>query len=457
MSLFSSIGKALKGVGKAAIGGVGGLIKPLVGSSPLDEIGTVGGFLLGGPAGAAAGRGIGKGLATGNIGKALGGAAEGYALGTGANVALGGLGGGLKGAMGELNSALRPLSGAARTATGALGGGSPTGAAVNAAANAAGGGGTRPGGIGGALGTIASTLGGGNGAENQLRALGLLGSAGGAYLAGRSEDQTNKFNQDQITYARERNATFDPVRQQLLQTLIGRLGGGSLPTSATGGGSTSSPTPVGSGTQAPLSPPGPRTGQGMATTPRPLPISREAEGMGPNINPVSTTRPTFLPPPQRTGGESPMGKPGRLPGGEMPGISPAGPGQGILPIGGGLTQGWEGMNTPQRFPMPETPRSPAPLNPSYIDEGPRTSPMAPSPPERFTPIEPAPAPPPPLGTGGGMPFGGGMAPIPTPTFSSPGLQPSGMTSEAGGEEDPYDPYDLFGTGRRRKPMTSSVL
>lgn len=58
-------------------------LRPVLGDTWLDEAGTVGGFIAGGPGGAAAGRGLGKFAATGDVKKGLMGAAEGYAAGAG--------------------------------------------------------------------------------------------------------------------------------------------------------------------------------------------------------------------------------------------------------------------------------------------------------------------------------------------------------------------------------------
>lgn len=67
-------------------------LRKVFGENMMDEIGTVGGFLLGGPGGAAVGRGLGNAIHTQDAGKALRAGAEGYAMGAGANAL--GLGGG---------------------------------------------------------------------------------------------------------------------------------------------------------------------------------------------------------------------------------------------------------------------------------------------------------------------------------------------------------------------------
>lgn len=436
MSIFS---KAIKGIGSAlgAVGDIGKKVAPL--ASFIPGVGPLAAAGIG-----AASAGLGKlNDKKVTLGNTLGSVAGGAALGGAGGYAIDKLQG-LSGANGG------GLAGAARGIMGGGGASPPAGGPAAA---------TQPrSGIGGALGTIASTLGGGNGAENQLRALGLLGSAGGAYLAGRSEDQTNQFNQDQVTYARERNATFDPVRQQLLQTLISRLGGGSMPsTSAPPTGSATPPQPSAPAATPPRQPPGLRTGSGwMGNTPRPSPLA-QAGGLspgGPNINPVPVDRPTLSPPTMQPGWEAPLAGPIRRLGPSAGGI------EGATPFGGGpstfgteMTQGWEGMNTPQRFPMPPSKPATAPFHPSYIDESPSVTPSRPIPSPSGAPplIEPTMSPPP-LQLPS-TPAPPSFSPPALPMPQKPSLSPLGMEENDGSEEN--DPYDIF--GRRRRQMSSSLM
>ena len=111
-----------------------GILSPLrkvFGSTPLDEIGAVGGFLVGGPGGAAAGSGLGSLAHGASLGSALGNAAKYGAAGVGANAALGAVGGGAGGALANLGHDLSPVL---STAKGALG-------LAHGAGGAAGGGG----------------------------------------------------------------------------------------------------------------------------------------------------------------------------------------------------------------------------------------------------------------------------------------------------------------------------
>jgi len=240
-------------------------LRKVFGKTPLDEIGQVGGFLVGGPAGAAAGGALGSLVHGAGIGSAIKNAAIGYAGGVGANAALAGFGGGgLSGALGEVRSGLNPLLKTVGRLTGVgnvAGGAAPGDAAAQ----------PRSGGIGSAIANVAGTFAGQNGAENQLRALGLLAGTGGAYMTGRAADQQQGFANDQVSYARERNAALDPMRSRLFDTIIGRLGGGvasSLP-AGTAPPSAASPSPA-----APVASPPAFTPPMQTATPRtPLAVS----------------------------------------------------------------------------------------------------------------------------------------------------------------------------------------
>lgn len=118
MGLFSGVGKFLKRATTIPSHGILSPLRKVFGETPLDEIGQVAGFALGGPAGAAIGGGLGSFVHNQNVGDALGNAAKGYALGTGANVVGGAIGGGLSGATGELAQAARPIVGAGKSLLG---------------------------------------------------------------------------------------------------------------------------------------------------------------------------------------------------------------------------------------------------------------------------------------------------------------------------------------------------
>ena len=127
-----SLGSFLKRATTIPSHGVLSPLRKVFGSTPLDEIGQVGGFIVGGPAGAAAGGALGSLAHGAGIGSAITNAAKGYAGGVGANAALSGLGGGgLAGAASELKAGVRPFVNAGRTLFGSAaaggGGGGGTG------------------------------------------------------------------------------------------------------------------------------------------------------------------------------------------------------------------------------------------------------------------------------------------------------------------------------------------
>lgn len=266
-----SLGSFLKRATTIPSHGILSPLRKVFGSTPLDELGQVGGFIVGGPAGAAAGGALGSLVHGAGIGSAIKNAATGYAGGVGANAALSGLGGGgLGGALHEVSSGLNPILKAGQklgNVSGLLGGGS----SVDAAGQ------PRSSGIGGAIGSVLGTFGGQNGAENQLRALGLLGSTAGAYMEGQATQNQQNFTNDQVSYARERNAALDPQRQAVMNALLTRLGGSPIaPNAAPPAGF----TPVAAGpSAAPLAYTAPQTPQ---LSP-PLPLSPAAPPAPPGM------------------------------------------------------------------------------------------------------------------------------------------------------------------------------
>jgi hypothetical protein len=202
VGFLSGIGRAIKKV-----------TKPIFGNSILDEIGTAGGFLLGGPGGAAIGRGLGKGLATGNLGEGLKGAAEGFALGTGAGAL--GLKGGSMG-VGSLPGIGRLLGGG--------GGVNPAQAGRDWIMGGGGGGATGGGGL-----NIGRMVGQGlnwataNPQRTQL-VLGGLGTGLGAFGASQEAGAARQAYGDErgdVDYQRRRNEQYDPIRMRLLERLAG--------------------------------------------------------------------------------------------------------------------------------------------------------------------------------------------------------------------------------------------
>lgn len=250
-----SVGSFLRRATTIPSHGVFSPLRKVFGKTMADELGQVGGFIVGGPAGAAAGGALGSLVHGAGIGSAIKNAATGYLGGVGANAALSGLGGGgLSGALHEVSSGLNPILKAGQkfgNVSGLLGGGSSS---VDAAGQ------PRSSGIGGAIGSVLGTFGGQNGAENQLRALGLLGSTAGAYMEGKATQNQQNFTNDQVSYARERNAALDPMRTRLFDTILNRLGGSpAAPNAAPPAGFTptaSGPPPVPLSPSVPAPPPG---------------------------------------------------------------------------------------------------------------------------------------------------------------------------------------------------------
>lgn len=232
-----------------------GVLRDIFGNSVLDEAGTVGGFLVGGPAGAAAGRGLGKLAATGSVKQGLQGAAEGYALGTGAG-ALGVHGGSAGSAFGKFLVGHGAGAAGSVTAPGApMGGGGmdlatsmfrPGGtysftnalSSLPAAVPAAASGATRAvAGVGGAGNVIGRFLSGAkqfyagkDGAERLQTTVDGLGTLAG--IAGdraaradarRVYDRQHGDYQDQTAYDRQREAMYDPQRQQILEEVLRRI------------------------------------------------------------------------------------------------------------------------------------------------------------------------------------------------------------------------------------------
>jgi hypothetical protein len=159
-------------------------LRGVLGNSFLDEIGTVGGFALGGPQGAAIGRGLGRGMATGKVGDGLRGAVEGYAMGTGAkalgmpggSMSIPGLGGS-GGAGGTLSRLARGAKGFGEWATA-----SPERTAL----------------VTSGLGTAAGAYGG--------------------HVADRAANRDAEFSRGRAT-------RMDPARDRLMQIFMERLGG----------------------------------------------------------------------------------------------------------------------------------------------------------------------------------------------------------------------------------------
>ncbi|MBW3569702.1 MAG: hypothetical protein KY467_01230 [Gemmatimonadetes bacterium] len=176
----------------------GSIRRKVFGRSILDEAGTAGGFLVGGPGGAAVGRGLGVGAATGDIGKAARGAVEGYAMGTGAKMLAGGGPGG----------ALRRLVG---------GGGGAAGAPP-----AGGGGGGLLGGIGRAADWVTA---------NPQRTALLTGamSTGAGIMGGR---QAGAVADRERQFAEQQATKNDADRKRLLELFMQRLGGAAPPAGA---------------------------------------------------------------------------------------------------------------------------------------------------------------------------------------------------------------------------------
>lgn len=195
----------LGGIGRA----IGKVTKPLFGNSVLDELGTVGGFMLGGPQGAAIGRGLGKGLATGNVGQGLRGAAEGYALGSGAGAL------GLRGGGGIPGLNLPSFGGLGRALTGGGGGGAvPNGMGT-----------FTDGGGGGILGTLGQGMNWAtaNPQRTQLL-LGGLGAGLNAFGASQERGDAQGAYRDErgdVEYERRRREQYDPFRMEILSRLAG--------------------------------------------------------------------------------------------------------------------------------------------------------------------------------------------------------------------------------------------
>lgn len=158
MGLGSFLKRATTIPSKGPLGFIGRPARKVFGENMLDEIGMVGGFMVGGPAGAAAGSAAGNGIHTQNVGKAAMAGAKGYAMGTGAQglgmkggTALAGklpfgLGGSVPGAAGAGGAATPGASAAGGSwAPGIDGGWAPgaSGAAGGGAAPSAGGIGAR--------------------------------------------------------------------------------------------------------------------------------------------------------------------------------------------------------------------------------------------------------------------------------------------------------------------------
>ena len=169
-------------------------LRGILGNSFLDEVGTVGGFLVGGPGGAAAGRGLGTFGATGNVGKGLRGAAEGFVLGSGASALgvpgagslniPGGIPGTSGGGFGNFGSTLRNLGGAGR----------------------------------GALNWLTDKDAGAHRVALLTSGLGAGASAYGARQAGRVADNEQAF-------IRERATRNDPMRDRMMELFLQRIGG----------------------------------------------------------------------------------------------------------------------------------------------------------------------------------------------------------------------------------------
>lgn len=183
----------------AFLGGLKGLTKtpkflrPLLGDTWLDEAGTVGGFAVGGPPGAAAGRGVGKFAYTGDLKKGLQGAAEGYAMGAGAQ-ALGLKGGGAK-----------LLGGTGKAATGKAGALAAKGKAAGDVMAAA-----RPGGVRGFVGGALDWL-----KDNPELALGGL-TAGLGAVEGARNDAYRREGMDLLRGRMEAGAPLEAEARRLL-------------------------------------------------------------------------------------------------------------------------------------------------------------------------------------------------------------------------------------------------
>lgn len=230
-----SLGSFLKRVTTIPKKGPLSVLRPIFGRTPMDELGTLAGFAVGGPAGAAAGAGLGSLVHGAPLSSAIGNAAKGYGAGVGYNALASGLGGGgLSGALGEINQGIgKPLGGIGR----ALIGGRVPGSGTDTV-----GAGTGGRGIGGIIGQGVDFFTDPQRGGNRLGLLSTLLGTGGAFMQGQAEDRNAQasnalaqggldlnrtalqFQIDQANAARARTERMDPYRDRLLDMAIDRLG-----------------------------------------------------------------------------------------------------------------------------------------------------------------------------------------------------------------------------------------
>jgi hypothetical protein len=201
MSIGGWLKKATTIPTKGPLGGIGRhVLRPVFGENMLDEIGTAGGFLVGGPGGAAVGRAIGNGVHTQDVGKTIRAGAEGYMMGTGAEAL--GLHGGSMDLVGGFGG-----HGAA-TATSAGGGKAGALAAKGIVPAST---------TGGARGTLSKV--GGWIADHPELVLGGITAATGAVQSAR-DDAARREGVDML---RERQLANAPLEEMMRKMLLGGI------------------------------------------------------------------------------------------------------------------------------------------------------------------------------------------------------------------------------------------